>query len=226
MQKRSMCNLKNSSRISTSKCHRKLTYKHGKEPKTPSTSESVEYSNVNVIETEVSLKENFASLIQKAKQESQKEVELRQMIELAHEKRLDQLLFSNGYIRQTVPSDGNCFFGAAIVALSSKVDAATLRNQLCTHLEDNMEEYVGFLMSKTRDIDDLTFIKSYCQEIDVLKQTGYWSNKAGDFLPLALSNWSKRPVRIYTSKHNQPIIEIQPTLGPVCNTTPLTLAYT
>ena len=33
-------------------------------------------------------------------------------------------------------------------------------------------------------------------------------------------------MRIYTSKHDQPIIEIQPTLGPVCNTTPLTLAYT
>ena len=80
------------------------------------------------------------------------------------------------------------FFEVAIVALSSKVDAATLRKRLCTHLEDNMEEYVGFLMSKTRDIGDLTFIKSYCQEIDVLEQTGYWSNKAGDFLPLALSN--------------------------------------
>ena len=53
-------------------------------------------------------------------------MELRQKIEQAHEKRLDQLLFSKGYIRQTVPPDGNCFFEAAIVALSSKVDAATL----------------------------------------------------------------------------------------------------
>ena len=69
------------------------------------------------------------------------------------------------------------FFEAAIVALSSKVDAATLRKRLCTHLEDNMEEYVGFLMSKTRDIGDLTFIKS--QEIDVLKQTG--QTKQGTF---------------------------------------------
>ena len=57
------------------------------------------------------------------------------------------------------------------------MDAATLRNKLCTHLEDKMEEYVGFLMSKTRDIDDLTFIKSNCKEIDVLKQTGYWSKQ-------------------------------------------------
>ena len=105
-------------------------------------------------------------------------------------------------------------------------------------------------MSKTRDIVDLTFIKSYCKEIDVLKQTGYWSNKAGDFLLLALSNWCKRPVRIHTCdstyswaclqynttntsrlhiiawhcRHDQPIIAIQRTLGSVCNTTPLTLA--
>ena len=41
-----------------------MTYKHGKATKMPSTSESVDYSNANVIETEVSLKENFASLTQ------------------------------------------------------------------------------------------------------------------------------------------------------------------
>ena len=55
--------MENSSRISYSNCNRKLTYKHGKETKMPSTSESEDYSNANVIETEVSLKENFASLI-------------------------------------------------------------------------------------------------------------------------------------------------------------------
>ena len=33
-------------------------------------------------------------------------------------------------------------------------------------------------------------------------------------------------MRIYTSKHDQPIIEIQHTLGPICNSTPLTLACT
>ena len=54
-QKRTTCNLENSSRISTSKCHRKLTYKHGKETKMPSSSESEDYSNAIVIETEVSL---------------------------------------------------------------------------------------------------------------------------------------------------------------------------
>ena len=47
---------------------------------------------------------------------------------------------------------GTVVFEAAIVALSSKVDTATLRNKLCTNLEDNVEAYVGFLMSKTRDI--------------------------------------------------------------------------
>ena len=166
------------------------------------------------------------SLIVRAKQESQQEAELRQMMDQVHEQRLDQLLFSNGYIRQYAPSDGNCFFEAAVFAMSSDLDSTGLRKQLCMHLEDNMEEYVGFLMSKTRDIDDLAFIKSYCKEIEVLKQNGYWSTKAGDFLPLALANWSKRPVRIYTSKQDQPIIEIQPTLGPVCNTELITLAYT
>ena len=54
-QKTTTCNFENSSRISTSKCHRKLTYKIGKETKMTSTSESEDFSNANVIETEVSL---------------------------------------------------------------------------------------------------------------------------------------------------------------------------
>ena len=60
----------------------------------------------------------------------------------------------------------------------------------------------------------------------MLKQNGYWSTKARDFLPLALANWSKRPVQIHTSKQDEPIIEVQSTLGSVCNTVPITLAYT
>ena len=55
------------------------------------------------------------------------------------------------------------------------------------------------------DIDDM--IKSYCKVIDMLEQNGYWSTKARDFLPLALANWSIRPVRIETSKQDQPIIK-------------------
>ena len=51
-------------------------------------------------------------------------------------------------------------------------------------------------------------------EIEQLKSDGYiyWSNKAGDFLPLALSNWSKRRVLIYTSKPDKPIIDTHPTV--------------
>ena len=195
--------LEKCSTVSMSNCHRKLSYKQCQEAKGPCIS-TENYSNVNAEETRQGLpvKENYMSLIVRAKQESQQEAELRQMMDQVHEQRLDQLLFSNGYIRQYAPSDGNCFFEAAVFAMSSDLDSTGLRKQLCMHLEDNMEEYVGFLMSKTRDIDDLAFIKSYCKEIEVLKQNGYWSTKAGDFLPLALANWSKRPVRIYTSNAN------------------------
>ena len=47
-----------------------------------------------------------------------------------------------------------------------------------------------------------------------LKQSGYWSDSAGCFLPLALASWSHRPVCIYSSRLEQPVIEIQPTLCP------------
>ena len=43
------------------------------------------------------------------------------------------------------------------------------------HLEDNMEEYVGCFDKQNFDIVDLIFIKTYCKEIDMLKQNGYWS---------------------------------------------------
>ena len=53
---------------------------------------SEDYSSANVIKTEVGLKENFVSLIQKVKQESQKEVEVRQKIEQAHEKKIRPII--------------------------------------------------------------------------------------------------------------------------------------
>ena len=76
-----------------------------------------------------------------------------------------------------------------------------------------MEQYIGYLLQRGSSEDELEFVSQYCWEIEQLKSDGYWSNKAGDFLPLALSNWSKRRVVIYTSKLGQPIIDIHPTVA-------------
>ena len=161
-----------------------------------------------------------------AKFQSRKEEENRKKTEILHESRLDQLLFSNGFVRKKVNSDGNCFFEAFVLAMGQNVDGQHLRQLLCQHLEENVEEYIGFLKNRSSKEDDLIFLKEYFKEIDVLKQNGYWSSRAGDFLPLALANWSHRQVCIYSSRPEQPVTEIQPTLGSVVEDERICLAYT
>ena len=180
------------------------------------------YTGINERDTIIS----YSELIQKAKEESRKEDEKRKLTERVHENRLDQLLFSNGFIRQSVKPDGNCFFEASILGLVGVNDGRALRQQLCQHLEENVDEYIGFLLSRSSRDNDFAFLKAYFREIDILRQNGYWSNRAGDFLPLALANWSQRSVRIYSSKPEQPVFEIQPTLGSRIDTEPICLAYT
>ena len=140
---------------------------------------------------------DFSNLVQMAKEESRKEEEQRQKTEIIHESRLDQLLFSNEFVCKSVSPDGNCFFESSVMALEEKFDTLQLRNLICDHLEQNVEEYIGFLKNKSTSQDDLTFLKEYFKEVDVLRQDGYWSNRAGDFLALALANWSHRPVSIF-----------------------------
>ena len=167
----------------------------------------------------------FLTLVEIAKEESRKEEEKRKKTTILQESRLDQLLFSNGFVRQKVKSDGNCFFEASILAMKQKIDGNMLRHLLCQHLEENVEEYIGFLKNRNSVEDDVTFVKEYFRAIDLLKQSGYCSNSAGDFLPLALANWSHRPVCIYSSRPEQPVIEIQPTLCPPTEEDSICLAY-
>ena len=152
---------------------------------------------------------NTFELIERVKSQSRKEVEHQNTIHKTHQDRLDQLLFSNGLKRVRVNAYGNCFFEAVAFSLNN-ISAPSLREKLCQHLDENMEQYIGFLLQQGSPEDELEFVSQYCREIEQLKSDGYWSNKAGDFLPLALSNWTKRRVVIYTSKPEQPIIDIHP----------------
>ena len=121
---------------------------------------------------------------------------------------------------------GDCFFEDAAFSLTA-ISAPILREKICQHLDENMEQYIGFLLQQGSPENELEFVSQYCREIEQLKSDGYWSNKAGDFLPLALSNWSKRRVVIYTSKPDQPIIDIHPTAASsMIGTEVIPLAYT
>ena len=109
--------------------------------------------------------------------------------------------------------------------MKQKIDGNMLCHLLCQHLEENDEEYIGFLINRNSVEDDVTFAKEYFRALDLLKQSGYWSNSPGDFLPLALANWSHRPVCIYSSRPEQPVIDIQPTLCSPTEEDSICLAY-
>ena len=78
---------------------------------------------------------------------------------------------------------GNCFFEAAAFSLND-ISASLLREKICQHLDENMEQYIGILLHQGSPEDKLEFVSQYCREIEQLKSDGYWSTKAGDFLPL------------------------------------------
>ena len=74
------------------------------------------------------------------------------------------------------------FFQVAAFSLTT-VRASILREKICQHLDENMEQYIGYLLQQGSPEDELKFVSQYCWEIEQLKSDGYWSNKAGDFLP-------------------------------------------
>jgi len=59
-----------------------------------------------------------------------------------------------------------------------------------------------------------------------LRQDGYWSNRAADVLPLALANWRKRLVRIYSSEPHKSVIKVHPLSQYDQSRNPILLAYT
>ena len=171
--------------------------------------------------------DSIASKIQKIKEQSMREAVIRQTAIEEQQEKIDQLLYSNGLERVQVRADGNCFFEAACLAIGAhkNENAQKLRQDMCKHLDKQTEEYIGFLMNKNMHTDDESFLLDYMMEIEELKNSGYWSNTAADFLPLALSNMYLRDVRIYSNKSDQPIIEITPTLGTKEEAEPICLSY-
>lgn len=161
-----------------------------------------------------------------AKQTSLLEKEIYDNERCSCEKRLDELLLLNGLDRIKVPGDGNCFFVSALCHISSIKTSLALRNVLCDHIVDNIDEYIGYLTnthcchSFEYDIACIDFRT----EIEELRQEGNWTSQAGDLLPLALSNWSGQPVKIFSSLTTRPITTITPSLM-LMDANPIFLSY-
>ena len=143
---------------------------------------------------------------------------LREIALKTHTRRLDDLLKSNNLKRYPIPADGDCFFAAVLKsnATCTSYTSDSLRKEVCDHLHDNQDHYIGFITNagtSTMDYDNCNTEMVYKQEIAYLRVAGHWSNELADTIPLAVSNIIMRPLIIYTSKIRSPIVNVWPTLA-------------
>ena len=120
--------------------------------------------------------------------------------------------------------DGNCFFESVSAHLDG-TDALVLRSCLCDYLDSNFAAYIEFLTGDTDNEND-RYLR-YFLNVEQLRTPGTWSNDAGDLLPLALADWSRRTVKIFTSNLYRPVIIVHPqdiNNESQCEITPVTLS--
>ena len=120
--------------------------------------------------------------------------------------------------RFEVPADGNCFFRAASLHLDH--DETSLRAALCNHMEDNLQNYIGFF-STEGSLTEEEKVQAAKTQIEMIRQPGQWNSQANDILPFALANYSNRRVKIFSSRRNQPVINVRPStphsiFQPIC----------
>ncbi|MCG8048999.1 MAG: OTU family ubiquitin thioesterase [Candidatus Thiodiazotropha endolucinida] len=126
-----------------------------------------------------------------------------------HERRLSNLLISNGLDRISVNPDGNCFFNAIICQLDTTDSAADFRQKICEHLLQNEEHYKVYLSTlSTSDTNEEKISSTYKQKVDAINSDGSWNVEMSDILPLATANVYKRNITIYTSRLNNPVIHV------------------
>ncbi|MES9881873.1 MAG: hypothetical protein ABW185_13425 [Sedimenticola sp.] len=142
--------------------------------------------------------------IERAKKKSLIEAKLQSVISKYHVQRLDNLLASNGLKRNSVKSDGNCFFKA--VGKSSNPDNSPddVRHEVVDHIALNREHYIGYVDSADGSFDDMLL---------ELRTDGHWNTSLADCLPLAVANLYQCCIRIYSSEIENPIQDIHPDIN-------------
>ena len=90
------------------------------------------------------------------------------------------------------------------------ITAHELRNCLCDFLEDNFPTFANF-MQRNDEEDDSGTKERFLINVHELRQSGKWTNDAADFLPLALADWTQRPIKIFTSNQQRPVFDVLPT---------------
>lgn len=168
--------------------------------------------------------------VTRAIEESEKAANEYDMVVKVHKTRLNNLLASNGFKMVEVAADGNCFFAASLhaynkVHTNKQIDSCLqFRKEICQHIEKNAEEYIKYLSHKQNEQDENLMWKHFYENLNELDVSGKWSLEIADVLPRALADFSKVPVRIYSSKPSLPILDFE-TENPLDTSHKIVLAY-
>ena len=80
-------------------------------------------------------------------------------------------------------------------------------------MEDNLHAYVEFFLAEGVSVsiaeEKLQLAKD---SIDKMRSSGIWDTVANDMMPLALANYTQRRVKIFTSRRNQAVFDITPSM--------------
>ena len=131
-----------------------------------------------------------------------------------HSKRLDT--------RQSVYGHGDCFFSAAWLNVVNAVYAFSLRMQLCKHKKDKL--HVDQLKKNTFQFSTEDDFSESCQRIQQLETPGTQGTDINNLLPLALTNFIRRRVKVFCSRKACPISDVIPTMEQLSIFNPIYLA--
>jgi len=168
------------------------------------------------------------SALQIALARSTRTAQVQKIIEKYHKARLDKLLSSNGLKRIPMTADGNCFVNAVLHQINehNQISLISLRTDIADHLRDHYDHYRVF--RSTRSVPNHDDKMEYLLEVDNIRNSGTWNTNLADCMPLAVANITKRPIRIYSSNTQTPVIDVAPDLQeePCTNNAPIFLACT
>lgn len=112
---------------------------------------------------------------------------------------LDNFLSSNEVYRVCTTGDGKCFFSSVVINGKNAETATELRTNICNFMLENTAQYITFCDRNDADFREQDFLK----DLDLLKATGQRNKDIADVVPLAVTNFCRSTVRIYSSSFSQ-----------------------
>ena len=156
----------------------------------------------------------YSQQIYEATQQSKRQQKLYQILKKSHDSRLSNLLQSNHLRKHHIPADGDCFFNAVSVQLMDTISSKELRQNTCKHLLENENHYIGYLKHEQNKTEEEKS-QYFKLKVNELLNDGIWNNEISDIAPLAVANIYQVPITIYSSKLEQPMVNIESDMNSV-----------